>query len=141
MTDVPIWFWLVSVVLLVWNLIGCYFCIQQFRLGAEAMKPTTDYDRELYARLPAWYNICYAVAVGSGALGGALLLLRNAGAFWLFVVSLIALVIEFGYLFTATDIVARKGFGKTVPFPAFIALIAALAIWFACCAKGHGWIV
>jgi hypothetical protein len=134
------WFWLVSAVLLIWNLIGCHFCIQQFRLGAEAMKPTTDYDRELYARLPGWYNYCYALAVGAGALGGVLLLLRNAGAYWSYIVSLVAVVIEFGYLFTATDVIAKKGFGKAVPFPAFIALVAALAIWFACCAKGNGWI-
>ena len=140
MTEVPIWFWPVAVALLIWNLIGCYFCLQQFRFGAEAMKPTTDYDRALYARLPGWYDYCYALAVGAGALGGVLLLLRNAGALWLFVVSLVALVIEFGYLFTATDVIAKKGFGRVVPFPAFIAVISVLAIWFACCAKGRGWI-
>jgi hypothetical protein len=136
----PIWFWIVSAVLMIWNAIGCWFCFQQFRHGADSMPGATDYDRALFAGLPFWYNYCYALAVGTGTLGGLALLLRCGWAYPLFIMSFVALVFQFGYLFVTTDIIKQKGFGRTVPFPIVIALIGAFAIWFACCAASHGWV-
>ena len=138
--QVPVWFWIVAVVLTIWNAIGCYFCFQQFRLGADAMGGATDYDRALFAKLPGWYNYCYAIAVGAGMLGGIALLARSATAHTLFIISLFALVIQFGYLFATTDIIKQKGFGKVVPFPAFIAVVGVIAIWFAAFSRARGWI-
>lgn len=71
----PAWFWIVAVLLL-WNLIGAYACIQQFRLGADAMGPATEYDRALYASMPVWYNWVFAAAEVTG-IGGALALLAS----------------------------------------------------------------
>ncbi len=69
----PAWFWIVSVLLLLWGAIGCFACIQQFRLGAEAWgdPANADYNRALYASLPGWYDYVYALAVGAGFAGAA----------------------------------------------------------------------
>lgn len=136
----PAWFWVVAVVLLLWGAMGCYACIQQFRLGAEAMGPATDYDRALFASLPAWYNYVYAAAVGTGLLGSVALLLRSATARLLYIVSLVALVVQFGYAFGATDLIAVKGAAVTLPFPIFIAVVAIFQIWFAGFAQRRRWI-
>lgn len=56
LTRPPAWFRSVAILLLLWGLAGCYTCVQQFRLGAEAIGPASDYDRALYASLPIWYN-------------------------------------------------------------------------------------
>lgn len=135
----PLWFWIAAALLLVWELIGCYFCVQQFRLGADAMPDATNYDRILYASLPAWYNWVYALAVGSGALGGLALLAGKAVARPIYVVSLAALLLQFGYLFATTDIIAVKG-AWTTYFPIFIAAIGLFAIWLASKAIDRGWI-
>src|SRR3546814_7111815 len=92
------------------------------------MGPATQYDRQLYAGLPGWYNGVYAIAVGAGLLGSFALLARSAMARWLFVLSLIAIIVIFGYLFLATDVIAVKGAAATLPFPILIALIAIFAI-------------
>src|SRR3546814_2911225 len=94
------------------------------------MGPATQYYRQLYAALPGWYNGVYAIAVGAGLLGSFALLARSAMARWLFVLSLIAIIVIFGYLFLATDVIAVKGAAATLPFPILIALIAIFAIWF-----------
>ena len=139
-TTPPVWFWLVAVLLALWGLSGCYACLQQFRLGAEAMGPPTDYQRELYASLPGWYNYLYAVAVGTMLLGALLLLGRSQTAVPVYIVSLAAVLVQFGYLFATSDIVARMGFGTAAGFPIVIALIGVFAIWFATLARRRGWI-
>src|SRR3546814_19954783 len=87
-------------ILLTWgNAFGCYAWYLQWTLGADAMGPATQYDRQLYAALPGWYNGVYAIAVGAGLLGSFALLTRSAMARWLFMLSLIHIIVIFGYLF------------------------------------------
>ncbi|WP_375396862.1 hypothetical protein [uncultured Sphingomonas sp.] len=136
----PAWFWIVAVLLVLWEAMGVFSCIQQFRLGAEAMGPATNYDRALYASLPVWYNYAYAVATFGGLLGGLALLLKEARAVILFWISLIAVLVMFGYLFATTDIIAHKGAGTVLPFPIVIALVGAFSIWFATMARARRWI-
>ncbi|SOB87321.1 hypothetical protein SAMN06297144_2451 [Sphingomonas guangdongensis] len=136
----PFWFYLVAVVLLLWGVMGVVACVQQVRLGAEAMGPASDYDRQLYAALPGWYNVIYAVAVGSGFLGAAALLARSPLARALFIVSVVAVAIQFGWLFAATDIIAAKGAATVLPFPILILGIAIVEVWFADYARRRGWI-
>lgn len=137
----PVWYYLVAVLLAAWNAIGCYFCYLQFKLGAEGMGGVpTAYDRALYASLPGWYNYCYAVGVGAGVLGALGLLVRSPIARPLLALSLLAVVIQFGYLFAMTDLIAHKGAATVVPFPAFIALVCVFALWLSGYAIKRRWI-
>ena len=133
----PGWYWIVAVILLLWNLVGAYACIQQFRLGAEAMGPATAYDRALYASLPVWYNWVFAAAEVTGVSAALALFVRLAFARPLFVASLIAVIVQFGYLFAATDIIARKGVW-TIYFPLFIAAMGVVEVWFSSHAQRRG---
>src|SRR3546814_5697654 len=58
-------FRVVAILLTLWNAFGCYAWYLQWTLGADAMGPATQYDRQLYAALPGWYNGVYAIAVGA----------------------------------------------------------------------------
>lgn len=135
----PVWFTIVALVLLLWNLIGAYACIQQFRLGPDAMGPATDYDRRLYASMPGWYNWCFAFAEATGVGGAVVLLARRSVALLLFVLSLIGVVVQFGYLFATSDIIAVKGVWTTY-FPLFVAAMCVLQIGVASRARARGWI-
>lgn len=136
----PAWFWIVAVLLLLWEAMGCFACVTQIRLGAEAMGPVDDWSLKYYAALPAWYNGVYAVATFGGLLGALLLVLRNKLAAVVFWVSFVAIIVMFGYAFAATDLIAHKGLAQVVPFPVFIAAVGAFAIWFANFAARKGWI-
>ncbi|NJR77377.1 hypothetical protein [Sphingomonas corticis] len=135
----PGWFMIVVVLLLLWGAAGVFACIQQFRLGAEAMGPASDYDRALYARLPVWYNAIYAVAVGTGFLAALALLFRSVLAVPLAAISIVAILVQFGWLFAATDIIAAKGVFVTY-FPAVILAIGVFALWLARRARARRWI-
>lgn len=128
---VPVWFWIIAVLLVLWEAMGCYACITQIRLGAAAMGSVDDWSLKYYASLPAWYNWVYVVATFGGLLGGIALLLRDNRASVLFWISLVAIIVMFGYAFGATDLIAHKGLGRVLPFPLFIAAVGAFSIWFA----------
>lgn len=138
-TRSPAWFRAVAVVLLLWGLAGCFACIQQFRLGADAMGPASDYDRALYASLPIWYNAIYAVAVGCGLFAAVALLARSVLAVPLAWLSSTGVLIQFGWLLATSDIIRVKGAG-VVASPLFIVAVAAFAVWLARHARAHGWI-
>lgn len=136
----PAWFWLVAVLLVLWEAAGCFACVQQFKLGAAAMGPVDDWSLRYYAALPAWYNPVYAVATFGGLLGGLALLLRRRIAITLFWISLAAVIVMFGYAFGETDLIAHKGLGQVLPFPLFIAAMGAFSVWFAKLAARRGWL-
>ena len=136
----PRWFAAVSAILLLWGLLGCWSCMQQLRLGADAMGPASDHDRALYAALPAWYDPCFVVAVLGGTIGAAALLARSRAAVALAVVALATVVVMFGYVFLATDLIAHKGIAVATGFPAVVAGIAAFQLWLARLARARGWV-
>ena len=136
----PVWFWIVAILLVLWEAMGCYACVTQIRLGAAAMGPVDDWSLKYYAALPAWYNGVYAVATFGGLLGALALLVRRKWASLLFWVSFIAIIVMFGYAFVATDLIAHKGLGQVLPFPLVIAAVGAAAIWFANFAARKGWV-
>lgn len=138
----PLWFWAIGVVLLLWGLIGCFAAYTQITTGPEAWgdPANAEYNRQLYASLPAWFNWVYALAVGSAAVGALALALRRAVARPIFILSAIAVVIQFGYSFLATDLIAHKGVAMTVPFPLFILAVAVFSVWFAGLSQRRGWL-
>src|ERR1700712_2666735 len=136
----PVWFWIVAVLLVLWEAGGCYACVTQIKLGAAAMGPVDAWALKYYAGLPVWYNWVYVVATFGGLLGGLALLLRDTRASLLFWISFVAIVVMFGYAFAATDLIAHKGLAQVLPFPLFIAAVGAFAIWFADFAAGKGWV-
>lgn len=136
----PVWFWIVTIVLVLWEAMGCVACVTQIRLGAEAMGPVDEWSRNYYAALPVWYNWIYAVATFGGLLGGLALLLRRRLAATLFWISLAAVIVMFGYAFATTDLIEHKGAAAVLPFPLFIAAVGVFSIWFANLAAKKGWL-
>ncbi|AQR75424.1 hypothetical protein [Sphingomonas sp. LM7] len=136
----PGWFVIVAVVLLLWGLLGCAAFYMHVTLGPAVDPAATDWDRAYYAALPVWFNPVYAAAVGGGVLGSIALLLRSRFAQLFYIVSLIAVVVQFGYVFLGTDMLAHKSLGATLPFPLFIAAVAVFQIWLAKLAARRGWL-
>ncbi len=139
-TKTPLWFRTLAVLLILWGAMGVFAWVQQMRLGAEAMGPATAYDSALYASLPGWYDWAYLIAVSAGLVGAVMLLLGSALARPVFAVSLVGVVVMFGWMFLATDIIAVKGVPLAVGFPIVIVTIAVLQLWLAGMAMRRGWI-
>ncbi len=138
-TRAPWWFYAAAAVLVLWGIMGVAACISQLRDGADAMGAASDYDRALFAQLPLWYRADYAIATGTMLLGALALLVRTRFAVALLTVSLVAVMIQFGWMFAMTDIIAVKG-PYVLYFPLLILAIGALALHLAHLARRRRWI-
>ncbi|RYY29285.1 MAG: hypothetical protein EOP62_00105 [Sphingomonadales bacterium] len=136
----PGWFIILVCALILWGIAGCAAFSMHLIYGPAMDPAATDWDRAYFAALPAWFNIDYAVAVGAGLIGSIALLARSRLAVLFYLVSLIAVLIQFGYVFFSTDLLAHKGAGATVPFPVFIIAMAVLQIWVASYARDRNWL-
>jgi hypothetical protein len=136
----PLWFWVLAGLLALWGGMGVAGYHVDLATSPADRAGLDAYDRQLYATRPAWFMLCYGLAVWSGLLGSLLLLARRRFARPLFLVSLAAVVVMFGWMFVATDIIAHKGVLVATGFPVVIALLCLLEIWFAGLAQRRRWI-
>jgi hypothetical protein len=136
---IPVWYWVVSGVLLVWNLIGCGACYSQISASPEKLAQLPEGQREAWIAMPATARAAYVVAVATGLLGAIALLLKSLAAGPLFIASLVGIIVQFGWFFVVYKGAAKVG-PSSAAFPAFIALAALGQIAFACAAKAQGWL-
>ncbi|MDO6596739.1 hypothetical protein Q4512_07415 [Oceanihabitans sp. 2_MG-2023] len=94
----PIWFWIVSVIALIWNLLGVGAYLAQAYMDEETRAALTETERSMYENLPAWYTAVFAIAVFAGTLGCITLLLRKKWAYIIFLIGAIAAIIQMSYV-------------------------------------------
>jgi len=118
----PASFVIIAVILLLWNLMGVAAFVMQYGADLGELARTDPDTARAFAQMPGWAWAVYAVAVGAGTLGAIALLLRRRVAVPLFLLSLLAVIVQFGHTFLGTDLLAVKGAGAAI-FPAVIILI------------------
>ena len=98
----PIWHWIISTLLFVWNLMGvAAFVIQMRATPEQILESYGQVQADMIAAQPAWYPVIFGLAVFGGALGCLGLLLRKKWAKLLLLISLIAVIIQNIYFATA----------------------------------------
>lgn len=140
MSTRPTWFTATAILLLLWALAGVAACAGHVMAGEQMAAAQGEWDVAFFRALPAWFAWDYAVATGASLAGAIALLRRSRLAAVLYAVSLAAVVVQFGYVFMTTDLIAHKGAAATVPFPAFIAAMGVLQIAVARLALRRGWV-
>ena len=136
---VPAWFWIVSGLALLWEAMGCYAYVTQVSMTADQLTAMPEGQRELWASMPAWVTAAYAIAVWGGLLGAIALLLRRGWALPLFAISLLAVLVQFGWSFLIAGAAEKVG-SSAYALPAAIIVIGALLVWFASTASRRGWL-
>jgi len=104
----PSWYWIAAGASTLWSLIGCAACYMQLGISEADLAKVPAAQQAIWRMMPLWAAIAYAVAVGFGLAGSLSLLVRKAWAQSLFVVSLIAVVLQFGWTFLATPILSAN---------------------------------
>ncbi len=134
----PMTHWLVAGAALIWNLFG--FMIYLMTVSATPEQMAQQYSAAEIAfmdAVPAWATSAHAIAVTAGVLACVLLLLRKSLALPLFVVSLVALLVQDLNMFVVEDVVGLFGM-----LPAYIQgtvfLVAIALIWYTRAAKSRG---
>ena len=136
----PVWFVTVAIILLLWAVAGVASFAAHVFVGEKMAAEQGAWDLDYYRALPAWFAWDYALATLAALAGAIALLMRSRQAVMLYVLSLIGVVTQFGYVFVGTDLLAHKGAAATVPFPMFIALMGCVQIVLARFAAKRGWV-
>ncbi len=87
-------YWIVAIIALVWNGFGVLNYIGQAYLTDETKAAMTEAQIELIENRPAWATAAFAIAVFAGALGALVMFFRKKLAYFLFVLSLLGVVVQ-----------------------------------------------
>lgn len=135
----PVWFWVVSIAALLWNLLGVGAYLSDAFMSVEDLgKMTQDY-RSLYESRPAWVTGAYAIAVWAGALGCIGLLMRKKWARTLLLISLIGILAQQVYQFFMSNTFEVLG-SEAMLLPGMVTVIGILLVLFAKRAEKKGYI-
>jgi hypothetical protein len=117
---------------------GCWACYSQMTITPAKLAKLPAAQQDAWTAMPGVAKLAYIVAVIAGLAGATLLAARMDAARWAFVVSLIAVVIQFGWFFGPYRGGQKLGW-SSAGFPLFIATMCVVEIWFVCFAAGKGW--
>lgn len=107
----PRWYWVVAILAVLWMLFGVAAWCMDLMMDPAAIAQMPEAQQQLYQARPQWLFAVYGVAIFSGLLGAIGLLMRKRWATLLFLLSLLAVVVQFGYTFAgmqAIEVLARR---------------------------------
>ncbi len=122
-------FWAVGAGALIWNLMGVMNFFMQMNPETVANMPQSY--RAIVEARPLWATGAFVIAVFGGALGSLLLLFRKSAAYYVFIASLLGVIVQMTT--TLGQLSATIGVGISV-------LVVAFLIWYSKHAESNGWI-
>ena len=126
-------FWVIGVVGLIFNLLGCINFLSQ--MNAETVASMPEIYRTIAESRPAWGTAAFALAVFGGLLGCLLLLLRKSVALYVFIASVVgAIAAQIPFVgITDFPVEAWAGWLSQVAVGVFL-------VWYSRLAKSKEWI-
>lgn len=135
----PTWFKVITIIALVWNLLGVAAFAVQMMMTPEMLAALPEDQQALIASTPAWVNIAFACAVFGGALGCIFLLMKKSLAVVMFAISLVGILAQNVNSFFLSNAIEVYGAGSAI-MPMFVIAFAVFLLWMARHAKAKEWI-
>ena len=135
----PVWFWIVSSIALLWNIMGVLAYLGQAYMSVEDLEKMSQAERLLYESQPAWVTGAFAIAVWGGALGCIALLLRKKWAKPALLISLIGVLGQMSYMFFMSKTFEVVGSDK-MGMPIMIIVVGIALVVFAKTSQNKRWI-
>lgn len=93
----PAKFWIIAIAALVWNGIGVFSFINRLQMTGEEVFALPALERQVFMLTPEWVTMVFGMAVIFGSLGAMYLLVRRKTAVFMFMVSLLSVLVQMGY--------------------------------------------
>ena len=135
----PKWYTPVTIIALLWNLLGCVAFLSDVMMTPEGVARLSAAQQALYSSRTAWAVAATAIAVWGGAAGSLGLILRKRWAMALLIASLVGLTIQDFGLFVLTNAATLAGRAAFV-IQGLVFLIALGLVVLARKAASRGWI-
>ena len=124
------WFWVVSIIFLLWNIMGVFSFLAHTFISDEAIAELPLNERELYGEYPLWTSIVFAIAVFAGLIGAIGLVLKKKWSKLAFVISLLAIIPQMIHNVFFTQSMEVYGTVQAVTMPALVLVFALFLVWF-----------
>ena len=138
-TSPPKWFWIVSVVALIWNAIGVNEYLALVYMTPETLASLPKEEQALCQNIPAWAIGAFAIAVFAGTIGSLLLLLRKRLSKIVLILSLAAIVVQMVYNLFISKSIEVYGPGRAI-MPVMVLLVGIGLVWLAKAGEEKGWL-
>lgn len=139
MNKLPMWFWIIAILALIWNLIGVFQYISMRLITPEQFAQLSEEMQQLHNATPSWVVAAFATAVFSGALASVLLLLKKSVAQLFFLISLLAILVQASYILFMSESIELLGTQAAI-LPAVLAIVGIFLLWFSNFSKSRGWL-
>jgi len=128
-------FWLVTVLMLIWNVLGCVNFIVQ--LNPNTVAAYREVEQAIIQGRPLWATAGFALGVFAGTVGCILLLFKKSAAFYLFCVSLIGVIIAIVHSLTIN---VTFGVGEIIGIVVMPVVVAMFLLWYTKYCQYKGWL-
>ena len=135
----PVLFWIIAILAVAWNLMGVFSFYYHFTATPEVVATWADAQQQVFAAIPRWVFVPFAIATVGGLLGSLGLLLRRRWAVPVLLLSLLAIVVQFAGNYLATPVWALTGVRGAL-FPLWIALVGVFLWRYARRSAARGWL-
>ncbi len=139
-SELPTSFWIIGGVFLLWNFFGLMIYYDQVTMAPEVLADNFNAAQQAFLEnMPMWATSAYAIAVTAGVIASLLLLVRNALALPVYIVSLAGVLVQDLHSFVLSDGLAVWG-SSALYLPTLVILLCVAEIWYSRSAKAKGWL-
>lgn len=128
-------FWAIVIIALIWNIMGVVNYFMQ--MNPDMLAAYRESERAIIEGRPAWATGAFAIAVFGGALGSLLLLLRKSAAYYVFIASLLGVIVTMTH---TLGVGIDFGLGEILGIIMMPLVVAVFLIWYSKYARSKGWI-
>ena len=136
---IPTWFWVASIIFLLWNLMGIMSFYMHTFITEKALMALPEAERNLYGQYPLWVDFIFGLAVFTGTIGCVGLLMKKKWVKNLFMISLFSVIVQMSHNMFMTDTLDVYGYVSFV-MPILVILIAGLLVWFTSYSTKKTWL-
>ena len=128
-TKIPMWFWVVAVFFLLWNLMGVSSFFTHTFISNEVLDALPIAEKELYESYPLWTKIVFAIGIFGGLLGSIGLVLKKKWSKLSFIISLCAIIPQMIYNVFVSKSMEVHG-TVSIVIPIMVVAFGIFIVWF-----------
>jgi len=136
----PTSYWIIAGIFLLWNFIGLMIYYNQVTMAPDVIADNFSPAQQAFLEnMPLWATSAYAIAVTAGVIASLLLLVRNALALPIFVLSFAGVLVQDLNSFILSDGLGVWG-ASALYLPTLVIVICVVEIWYSRSVKAKGWL-
>jgi hypothetical protein len=139
-TTAPKWFKGMTIVFLIWNIMGLLSFVAHVFITEEAIASLPDNERALYGEYPLWTVIAFAVAVIGGFVGSVGLMMKKHWCKMAFIISLIGIIPQMIHNLFFTSSIEVYGPVQASGMPIMVVIVGVYLVWLSNYAAQKNWL-